>query len=286
MTATSPAHWSHPAAVALLRTVDGVNIHASVRGQGTTAIVVAHGFSGGHRSGAFNRILGWLSDRFLVVAIDQRGHHHSGGECTLGHFEVHDIDVAVEYARKLGALKVFTLGFSMGAAGVIRHAALSRPEVARPEFDRALQVRHAPDGIITIGGAARWYYRGTLRMWMLHFLVGTRVGRIVVRNKYKVRANLSTWPAENHPRRQEIQPLDPRASVALLAPMPVLIIQGENDNYFLRDHGDSLYAAAQVPGHQAEYWFVPGMGHAEHATSKELIERIKSWIDVHESHTQ
>lgn len=254
---------------------------ATVRGSGLTALVVVHGFSGGHRHGSFQRLLGWFAERFLVVAIDLRGHANSTGHCTLGHLEVLDVDAAVGLARQLGAQKVFTVGFSLGAACVLRQAALAKPETVRPEFDRGLVVSNAPDGVISVGGTSQWFYRGSLRMFMLHFLVSSRLGSIFVKNNYQVSTDLSTWPEEHHPRRHEIQPLDPRDCVAAIAPSPLLIVQGEHDNYFPREHGERLHAAAQVDGHQAEYWFVANMGHAENAMTPEITERVKNWVEAH-----
>jgi len=58
------------------------------------------------------------------VTFDFRGHGRSGGVSTLGDKEIKDIDVAVGYARELGYQRVATVGFSMGASIVLRHAGL------------------------------------------------------------------------------------------------------------------------------------------------------------------
>jgi fermentation-respiration switch protein FrsA (DUF1100 family) len=63
--------------------------------------------------------------------------------------------------------------------------------------------------------------------------------------------------------------------------MPVLIVQGEHDNYFPVHHGEALFEAAQVDSHRAEYWFEPETGHAESAITFELATRMKSWIAHH-----
>ena len=258
-----------------------MDLYATVRGAGTTAIVVMHGFTGGHRHGSFQRLLGWLADSFMVVAIDMRGHHFSQGRCTLGHLEAYDVDAAVRWARQLGAERVFTLGFSLGSAAVLRHAALSQPHIALPEFDRAISIENAPDGVISVGGVSRWFFRGSRPMWLMHWALAFPWGRAYVRNKMKVDVDLTTWPAEAHPRLHEIQPLDPRACVATIAPTPLLIIQGEHDNYFPPEHGEKLYAAAQVPQHQAEYWFVSGMGQAQNAITRDGVDQLKQWVASH-----
>lgn len=133
--------WSYPNTEIVLQTADGVGIYATERGQGRTAIVVAHCFGGGHHQGSHARVLGWLSKHFRVIAIDQRGQGKSEGDCTLSHREVYDIDAAVGWARELGAETVVTLGFSMGSASVLRHAAISRVQPELPQYDRDIEAQ-------------------------------------------------------------------------------------------------------------------------------------------------
>ena len=173
------------------------------------------------------------------------------------------------------------LVLSRCSLSVFQHAALSQTHIALPEFDRAISIKNAPDGVISVGGVSRWFFRGSRPMWLMHWALAFPWGRAYVRNKMKVDVDLTTWPAEAHPRLHEIQPLDPRACVATIAPTPLLIIQGEHDNYFPPEHGEKLYAAAQVPQHQAEYWFVSGMGHAENAITRDVVDQLKEWVASH-----
>lgn len=281
MTSTqiSKPGWSLPRVETMLKTADGVDIHATVRGEGDVTVVVAHGFSGGHRFGSHARILGWLERDFQVVALDQRGHGKSGGTTTLSHLEAMDVDAAVGWARELGAEKVVTLGFSMGSASVLRQSALSQGTVAKPKFDERVICENPVEGTIAIGGGAQWYFRGTRPMALLHAGLDSRIGRWYI-EKYKgVRLGENTWPLETDPNLKTVQPLDPAASAAVISHNPLLIIQGTADNYFPVDHGNRLYqAAASNPNHRATYWLEQNMKHAETGTDAALIERVNRWI--------
>ena len=271
--------WSLPEEERFLDTADGERIYATRRGAGDIAVVVAHGFSGGHRHGSHAKILGWFAKDFLVVAIDQRGHGKSTGGCTLGHKEVQDIDAAVAWARELGAERVVTVGFSMGSSGVLRQAALADERTHRPEFDQGLVVRHAPDAVVSVGGPAQWWFRGTKKMQLMHLGVATAIGRRLIRDRMGVRLDMSTWPDEHAPNRRAIQPLDPADSSRAITPKPLLVVHGELDDYFPVEHGQRLGDMASAhPEHRSGVWVRPGMLHAERGTTEDLVDEICRWI--------
>lgn len=241
--------------------------------------MVAHGFSGGHRHGSHARLLGWFEQNFQVIAIDQRGHGHSGGTCTLSHLEALDVDAAVRWARELGAEKVVTVGFSMGSSSVLRQAALSHSEAVIPEFDAQVICEYQPDATVVVGGAAQWYFRGSRNMALLHLGLENRLGRWYIEKHRGVRLGEDTWPGESHPQLREVQPIDPVDSARVISNQPLLIIQGTADNYFPVDHGDRLFAAANSrPNNRATYWLEEGMKHAENGTDAKLVERVTAWI--------
>lgn len=271
--------WSLPRMETMLKTADGINIHATVRGTGDITVVVAHGFSGGHRFGSHARILGWLEQEFQVVALDQRGHGKSGGTTTLSHLEPMDVDAAVGWARDLGAEKVVTLGFSMGSASVLRQAALSSGLAVKPKFDERVVCVNPVEGTIAIGGAAQWFFRGTRPMALLHAGLANPIGRWYIRKHKGVALGENTWPLEQDPDLLKVQPLDPAASAGVISHKPLLIVQGTADNYFPIDHGDRLFAAAaSKPNHRATYWVEQDMKHAESGTDAQLVNRINHWI--------
>ncbi len=69
------------------------------------------------------------------------------------------------------------------------------------------------------------------------------------------------------------RPIDDAA--ALIAPIPLLIVHGDKDQFFPVDHAERIYAAANEP---KELWIVPGFGHAERGTGPQLIRRIGQWL--------
>lgn len=275
-------HWSLPLEERFLQTSDGHSIYATRRGAGAITVVVVHGITGGHHHGSHARILGWFEKYFQVIAIDQRGHGKSSGTCTLSHLEVQDVDAAINWAKELGAKKVVLVGFSMGAASVVRTAALATLNIESQEYplyDQGLEVKNVPDAVISIGGVSHWWYRGSRNMRLMHALVKYRFGQKFLEKSGRVRLGENTWPDERAENRQVIQPLDPADSVSVIAKRPLLIVQGKYDDYFPRHHGDTLAKRAlEVADSKAEYWFEEDMGHAESATTEVLVDRIANWI--------
>jgi pimeloyl-ACP methyl ester carboxylesterase len=236
-----------------LVTDDAVPIDAAhLPGTGDLAIVVAHGFTLNWRRPNVWRIAKRLNRYGAgVVVFDFRGHGRSGGLSTMGDREIKDLDVVVAWARQLGYKRVAALGFSMGASVVLRHAGLVG----------------GVDAAVSVSSPGRWYYRGTERMRRVHLGVEHRLGRLVIRQWMKTRISPHGWKSV---------PVPPAEAAAKISPVPLLIVHGDNDMYFPPEHARQLYLAASDP---KELWVLPGMGHAESATSDDLVDRIARWID-------
>ncbi|MFB9429081.1 alpha/beta hydrolase [Streptoalloteichus tenebrarius] len=235
-------------------TADGVRLSGVVAAPGhDLAVVVGHGFTNNTARPTVQRVLRRLARGRTVIALDFRGHGRSGGRSTLGVDEVLDLAAGVELARRLGHRRIATLGFSMGASVVVRHAALT------PEAER-------PDAVVAVSGPARWYERETPPMRRLHWLVEEPAGRLLAR-ALGVRL-AAAW--------REVPP-SPVELARRVPPTPLLLVHGDRDHYFPAEHGRSLHLAA---GGGAELWLERGMRHAESATSPELVDRMGAWLDA------
>ncbi len=239
-----------------LITSDGVAISVAYRPRlggpvepaDTRVFVVAHGFSGSLSVPTVERVAATLAERGAVVGLDFRGHGHSQGRSTLGGAEIYDLDAAVRWARLLGHDPVTTVGFSMGAAIAVRHAALLG----------------GVDSVVSVSGPSRWYYRGTPPMRRLHTLVERRPGRVFARVVMGTRVVDQV---------SEPLPEEPRAVAGRIAPVPLLVVHGEQDAFFPVEHARQI---AEAHG-SADLWVVPGFGHAEASIDEALTRRIAQW---------
>lgn len=274
----------------MLRAGDGVPIEAAYEpfagsdtgadvgvgtGVGTGAVVLAHGFAGAVDRPALRRAVAAFARHTAVVSFSFRGHGRSGGHSTVGDREVLDLAAAVRWARSLGHGHVTTVGFSMGGSVVVRHGALYRTDSGpewpdfggrwgRPSPDPS-PGPHA-DAVVAVSAAARWYYRGTAPMRRLHWAVQRPLGRLVSRYGLRTRVRPRGW---------DTVPLSPVDAAPSLAPVPLLVVHGDQDPYFPLDHPRSL-AAAGDPQH-TRLWLVRGFGHAENAAEPALLHRIGTW---------
>lgn len=241
-----------PKAVTLV-TEDGVPIDTvHLAGDSRLAFVVAHGFTLYWSQNAIWQAARRLSRYGGVVAFDFRGHGRSGGVSTLGDKEIQDLDVAIRYARELGYERIVTVGFSMGASIVLRHAGLLG----------------GVDAVVSVSGPGRWHFRGTRAMRKVHWAVEHRLGRLVSKMFLNTRISNGRW---------DPVPVPPADAAAKIAPTPLLIVHGDRDEFFPVDHAEQLFEAAHQP---KELWIVPGYGHAETAAKPALLDRIGRWAET------
>src|SRR6202451_1150343 len=230
-----------------LVTEDGVPIDAvHLPGPKDLAIIIAHGFTLSWQRPRVWRIANRFNLTAGVITFDLRGHGRSGGLSTLGDLEINDLDVAVAYARELGYQRISAVGFSMGSSVVLRYAGLVG----------------GVDAVVSISGPGRWYYRGTKAMRRVHGAVERKVGRLYARKVLNTRISSGRW---------DPVPVPPADAAAKIAPVPLLIVHGDQDSFFPVTHATQLYEAANEP---KELWIVPGFGHAESSADAALLDRI------------
>ncbi|WP_079062808.1 alpha/beta hydrolase [Streptacidiphilus griseoplanus] len=243
--------WDAPAE-ALLTAADATRVHAVYHpGEAAsgTAVVIAHGFTGAVERPAVRRAARVFSRHGAVVVLSFRGHGRSGGRSTVGDREVLDLEAAVSWARSLGHRRIATVGFSMGGAVVVRHAALHGGVAA----------------VAAVSAPARWYYQGTVPMRRVHRLVMHPLGRAVARHGLRTRIDPRDWVQV---------PMPPVEAAGRLGATPLLVVHGDRDPYFPLDHPLSLHRSAREAGTESELWIEPGFGHAENAAGEELLDRI------------
>lgn len=241
-----------------LTTVDAVRISAMHRAspERDLGFVVVHGFTGNWRQERVQRIITRLSSFGGVVALDLRGHGASGGATTVGDAEVHDVAAGVRWARELGYARVATVGFSLGGAVILREAALM--------VDGPGEV----DAAVSVSAPAFWYYRGTRIMRIVHHLVESPAGRLLLRAR-RTRVSAAGWP--------EVVPVPPHEAAAALR-VPLLVVHGDADHYFPLEHPRAIHASAQSAGVKTDLWIEPGIGHAEAAMPERVIDAIGDWV--------
>jgi pimeloyl-ACP methyl ester carboxylesterase len=235
-----------------LCTSDGVRLAARLwdSGTGSLACVVGHGFTGSSRNAPVERICRRLAGQGMtVLAPDFRGHGRSLGLGTAGADEIHDVAAAVDWLRSAGFGFVAVLGWSMGGTAVLRYAGLGGDA----------------DAVVSVSAPGTWFERGTRPMRLVHWMFLSRTGRLATRYLRRTRLSGAGWATV---------PAAPAEVAGAIAPRPLLIVHGENDHYFPAHHVDAL--AASAPG--AEVWREAGMGHAEVATTPDLVDRIASWV--------
>jgi dienelactone hydrolase len=240
---------------AWLVTDDGVRISAAhwapscPEADTATAFVLGHGFTGSWETPVLRRAAGWFAQHGGVVALSFRGHGRSGGQSTVGGQEVLDLQEAVRWARYLGYERIVTVGFSMGASIVVRHAGLLG----------------GVDAAVSVSSPSRWYYRGTPPMRLVHWAIAGRGGRLAVRLSRRTRVASTGWDPE---------PVEPRVAAASIGSIRLLVVHGDVDHYFPVDHAQQIAAAA---GELGELWLEPGFAHGESGLPEELAHRIARW---------
>jgi pimeloyl-ACP methyl ester carboxylesterase len=232
-----------------LTTDDGVDlraVHWVPARPSDTAIVLVHGFTASRRNPEVVAVAqSLLAAGYQVVSYDMRGHHDSGGECTLGDSERHDVAAAVAFARTV-ADRVVTVGASMGAIAVLRHASA----------DATL------DGVVTVSSPAQWKLPRNVRSVLAALMTRTQWGRSLAARHLKVRID-PTWT--NAPAPEEL---------VRLIQAPLGIVHGDADRMIPLSEAHRLLGS--VAG-RSRLDVVRGMGHAFHAPAIPAILSAVGW---------
>jgi fermentation-respiration switch protein FrsA (DUF1100 family) len=205
--------------------------NASKQHPGPT-LVLCHGVWTGRRE-CLPLALRFQEAGYNVLCFDFRAHGESGGRfISLGHNETSDVLGAVSWLAKrpeVDRRRIGVLGFSMGAAAAIQAAARSE-DIAAVAADSGYAelvdaVRHSFKRV----GRLPHYPFGPLALYWARVLL-----RVDAR---------------------QMRPID---EVGRIAPRPLLLLHGEEDQIVPVSHARRLFQAADEP---KDLWIEPGQQH-------------------------
>ncbi|HEV2787014.1 MAG TPA: alpha/beta fold hydrolase [Solirubrobacteraceae bacterium] len=232
-----------------LRAADGVRLAASwlpAADPAAPGVVLAHGFAAHRRKPAYAALADVLAARgHHVLSLDLRGHGRSGGVTTFGDREALDVAAGVRWLRARAVEQVHVVGVSMGASAVL-HAAATAPDV------EAVVVVSSPAWV------GRFETEAMLRLDRIWRGAWSRPGFTALTGVRMVRPR--AW------RRFE----DPEALARRIG-VPLLVVHGDDDEYFDPAHARALVAAAGGP---STYWREPRFGHAEDGLDRGFGTRL------------
>ena len=226
------------------------------------AILVLHGYSGSVAPDLVE-YAPFLRRTANVLGLDFRGHGDSeAGPSTFGMLEVEDIAGALAWLGVRGIRRVGLFGTSMGGMAAITAVAVlgdGTLAAADATVDATQAELDAPRPVIAAVVAESVSPEAELA-------VANRLGT-------PLRRFLAARAFDGATRRLGADPRDtePIRVIGLVAPVPLLLIQGEADATVPLDDAGRLAAAG---GPTAELWTVPGADHSRsHATAPQDYER-------------
>jgi alpha-beta hydrolase superfamily lysophospholipase len=233
----------------MLTTSDGIELAArtwSATGDPRASVVLVHGLAATKDNPELVAVATALQERgFDVLAYDARGHGQSGGICTLGDLERHDVAAAVAHVSASG-LPVIIVGASMGGIAVLRYAA-DDPTLA---------------GVVTVSSPADWRLPRSPGTLLLTGMIRTRLGRAFAARLFHVRLSPHWSNAE-----------PPRALAGRVV-SPLAVVHGERDHFIPAREAAGLFSAG---GGERRLFLVPKMGHAFHPAAVSVIGEAVEW---------
>jgi uncharacterized protein len=179
---------------------------------------------------------------FNVLTFDYRGYGGSEGRPTLAGVQL-DIDAAMRVLLERADVdpgRIIVFGQSLGGALAIYYVAHSKYR----SHIRAV-----------VADSAFADYRLVAKEKMADFPI--------------------TWPLQWLPDYTVDNRYAPRAAVAALAPIPLLLIHGEDDSIVSPHHSEMLFEAAHEP---KDYWMIPDRGHIQALRDAAVRKRLTDFL--------
>lgn len=185
----------------------------------------------------------WLpAEGFNVLALDYRGFGASEGTPSLAGMQL-DIDAAMGHLlthNDVDTKRIVILGQSLGGPLAIYYAAHNSYRA----YIRAV-----------VADSAFYDYRQIARE--------------------KLAQSYLTWPFQWLPWLVINNNYSPSDSVAMVSPIPLLLIHGDQDAVVPLSHSQKLFDLAKEP---KELWVIPGAGHIQSLSSEEVRKRLVEYL--------
>jgi fermentation-respiration switch protein FrsA (DUF1100 family) len=211
------------------------------RGEAHGTVLYLHG-NAQNISGHFANVAWMPAAGFNVLTFDYRGYGGSQGRPTLAGVQL-DIDAAMRLLVErpdVDADRIIVFGQSLGGALAIYY-------VAHSEYRSHIRA--------VVADSAFADYRQVAKEKMADFFV--------------------TWPLQWLPDYTVDNDYAPRAAVAAIAPIPLLLIHGYRDSIVSPHHSMMLYDAAQEP---KTYWEIPDRGHIQALRDAAVRKRLADFL--------
>lgn len=229
------------------RAADGTALFAwfmPARGEAHGTVLYLHG-NAQNISAHFGNVAWMPAAGFNVLAFDYRGYGGSEGRPTLAGVQL-DIDAAMRQLIERPGVdpdRILVFGQSLGGALAIYY-------VAHSQYRSHIRA--------VIADSAFADYRQVAKEKMADFFI--------------------TWPLQWLPDYTVDNDYAPRAAVAALAPIPLLLIHGERDSIVSPRHSEILYDAAHEP---KAYWEIPDRGHIQALRDAGVRKRLTEFLLRH-----
>ena len=231
-----------------LKAKDGTALFAwflPARGKAIGSVLYLHG-NAENISTHFANVAWMPAAGYNVLALDYRGYGGSEGRPSLAGVQM-DIDAAMQ-------------------------ALISRPDV---DPNRVIVFGQSLGGALAIYYVAHSQYRSHIRAVIADSAFADY--RLVAQEKL---ADVPlTWPLQWLPKFTVDNDYSPRAAVAALAPIPLLLIHGERDSIVPPHHSQILYDLAHEP---KELWNIPDAGHIGALRQAAVRKRLAEYLAAEE----